>query len=341
MTKVDFVIVTRNEVSYTRKCIESIFKHAGCSFHLILVDNASDDGTREYFRFLEKQNMTLDQVTIILNDTNRGYVLGVNQGLERSTSPYVVLCNNDIVLYPNALNELIAVASQKYQFGLINPNSNEFGFGEYNESKLQTLRGTYRERCHTSGFFVLIKREVIQAIGGLDTTFSPGYFDDMDYSERAKHAGFLCLVANGAYVYHYGSRSFRPQEKQDLWKKHRALFTEKWGGTKWFAYLGDLESAFNSSHRKEITNRLLEIARRDIAILHLLVPKGSRKYFEGIHDSFRIVETLPSLQTLALLSKVWRSNPTKPISRIYVSNDHQMDVWKKLKPFHRKNVFKL
>ena len=334
MIAIDFVIVVRNEVEYTRRCVESLFAYSLQPFHLILVDNGSTDGTQEYFAELEQKKIPDTQITVIRNEINRGYVVGVNQGLERTDASYVVLCNNDIVLYPRTIHELIHVANLKPEFGLINPNSNEFGFGEYDETRLKALSGTYRERCHTSGFFALVKREVINAIGGLDLAYNPGYFDDMDYSERAKRAGFLCIVASGAYVYHYGSRSFRPKQKEEFWRKNRDVFQTRWGGTKWFAYLGN-QSVLNSSMRTEIAQQLLQLAREHIAVFYLFLPKGSKTYFESLHDSFRVIEIPFGLRIICFLAKVWRSFKAKPISRVYVSDPESMSLLHQLRLFHR------
>lgn len=341
MSTVDFVVVVKNEVAYTRQCVESIFAHSPRPFHLILVDNGSTDETSEYFSELEQKADSKGRVTVIRNDQNRGYVVGVNQGLERTGAPYVILCNNDTVLYRGAIEELIRIADMKPEFGLVNPNSNEFGFGDYDEARLNVLKGTYRERCHTSGFFVLIKRGVINRVGGLDVAYNPGYFDDMDYSERAKRAGFLCLVANGAYVYHYGSRSFRPKQKEEYWRKNRALFTERWGGTRWFAYLGRQELKTNPEHRRGVVEQLVLAAREYSAMIYLFVPPGTRKYFESVHDGFRIVEISRPIQMLWFVAKAWRSFRKKPISRVYVSDPDTLRLAARLKPIHRAEPFYL
>ena len=341
MHDIDFVIVTKNQIEYTARCIESIFAHVGRPFHLILVDNASTDGTRQYYEKLAERNGPHFKITVILNETNQGYVMGANQGLERSRAPYVILSNNDVVIYPNAVEEMIRIADQKSEFGLVNPNSNEFGFGAYNERKLGPLRGAYRERCHAAGFFVLIKRGAIDSIGVFDPAYSPGYFEEMDYSERAKRAGFLCVVARAAYVHHYGSRSFGAAGKKELMDAHRAIFTARWGGTKWFCYLGDRESVLDSKRRGEVVAGLLRVARENIAVIYLFVPRRAKKYFEEIHDSFRIIETPGSLSRFALLAKVWRSFRSKPISRIYVSDERTMDFFKKLAFFHGAEVLVL
>jgi hypothetical protein len=59
-----------------------------------------------------------------------------------------------------------------------------------------------------SGFCLLMKPDVYDAIGGLDERFGIGFFDDDDLAERARRAGFELAVAHDLFVHHFGSRTF-------------------------------------------------------------------------------------------------------------------------------------
>lgn len=333
---IDIIIVTKNQIEYTKKCIESIVANAPRPIHLILIENASDDGTVNYFKELQNKEIPGIKISVIFNRENVGYVCGVNQGLTISKAGYVVLSNNDIVVYPGAIEEMVRIADSKPEIGLVNPNSNEFGLEKFEEKILQKQAGAYRERCHASGFFMLIKRAVINAIGIYDSVFSPGYFEEMDYSERAKHAGFIPVIANAAYVYHFGSRSFTPSLKKPAWDKNRAIFIEKWGGTKWFAFLGTPAFFGNTNLRLKSIEKLTQIARKNIAVLFLFLPLGTGKYFENIHDSFRIIEIPFGLTFLAFCLRVIYPNKKKPISKAYLVNSWPM---KWIQPiFRRRNL---
>ena len=338
MPDVDFIIVTKNQFDYTERCIESIFRHAHRSFQMIVVDNASTDRTRSYLAEVKSRETDDQKITLVLNDTNNGYALGLNQGLEFSLAPFVLFCNNDIEFFPGALQEMIATMDATPEFGLVNPNSNEFGLSGYDASLIEAQKGKWIERCHTSGFCVLVKRAVLQKIGGIDPTFGPAYFEDMDFAERAKRAGFLCAVAKGAYVHHFGTRTFLPKEKQALWDSHKKLFAERWGGTKWFVHLGQNEVLDDAHQRQQVVKLLLHVARTEIAVLYILAPRKFRRYFEGIHDSFRVLGVPETIQPIFFLLKAWRSRRQKPISRIYVSDKHAARFWKQLQFFHRATV---
>lgn len=335
---VDFIVVSRNQLHYTKQCIESAFTNVKTPAHLIWVDNASNDGTKEYLQSIKARKPPHFDITLIFSEENLGYGLGLNKGLSESTAPYVFFCNNDIKFYPNSVEETIHIAESNARFGLVNPNSNEFRIKFYNAEILNTLKGTWIERTHTSGFCVLVKRAVIEKIGGIDPDFNPAYFEDMDYAERARREGFLCVVAQGAYVEHFGTRTFLPQEKQVLWDKHKKRFIDRWGGTKWFCVYG-CDADFSSDEAiRQFRGDVLNLARQETAIIHIFVPRNSKHLLENVHESFRVVESNETLRGLLILFKVWRSAGSKPITRIYASRESARKVMEVLKPLHCASV---
>ena len=92
-----------------------MLKHTRAPYELILVDNASTDGTVEYLASVASEVNHRDteaqrRVVVIRNETNRGFAAGCNQGLGRARGEYLVLLNNDTVVTPNWLEGLIALA---------------------------------------------------------------------------------------------------------------------------------------------------------------------------------------------------------------------------------------
>jgi GT2 family glycosyltransferase/tetratricopeptide (TPR) repeat protein len=82
-----------------------------------------------------------------------------------------------------------------------------------------------------TGFCLLVRREVLERIGGLDERYGLGFFDDDDLCVRARQAGFGLLVALDVFVHHFGSRTFRALgiDCPQLLQQNFALFREKWG----------------------------------------------------------------------------------------------------------------
>ena len=96
--KVSIVVVTYHNIEYTKRCIESVFRNTiHPNFELIVVDNASNDGTPEYLNALAAEH---DNVKIILNSHNLGFARANNQGLEAAAGEHFVLLNNDTIV-PN------------------------------------------------------------------------------------------------------------------------------------------------------------------------------------------------------------------------------------------------
>jgi glycosyltransferase involved in cell wall biosynthesis len=92
-------------------------------------------------------------------------------------------------------------------------------------------RGQWFTVPKLSGFCLLIKRAVYDAIGGLDERFGLGFFDDDDLAERARRAGFELAVARDLFVHHYGSRTFAGNgiDAGRLLDENAARFADKWG----------------------------------------------------------------------------------------------------------------
>ena len=88
---VSIVIVTYNSAADIRGCIESIVTHTTTPSEIIIIDNCSKDGTRDYLRSLEN-------ATIILNSDNLGFSAGCNQGIQKAKGEYIVLLNPDTLV---------------------------------------------------------------------------------------------------------------------------------------------------------------------------------------------------------------------------------------------------
>jgi glycosyltransferase involved in cell wall biosynthesis len=92
-------------------------------------------------------------------------------------------------------------------------------------------RGSWIRVHKLSGFCVLMKRAVYEAIGGLDEQFGLGFFDDDDLAERARRAGFELAVACDLFVHHFGSRTFAGNgvDAEKVLEENAVKFAAKWG----------------------------------------------------------------------------------------------------------------
>ena len=231
----------------TRPCIESILKNTSPgSYELVLVDNASSDGSAEYFEALRAQ---YDHVTICLNQKNKGYAGGNNDGMRVAKGTYIVLLNNDTLVPPGWLDRLLGLLKSNVHVGLVGPVTNSAGNEQrieitgLNESNFEQCIAPYLERqrgqwfaTERLGFYcVAMKRKVMEGVGFFDERFGLGMFEDDDYCIRVRKAGYALAVIEDCFVYHKGSVSFRKLSEdsyRELFEKNRALFNQL-HGTQW------------------------------------------------------------------------------------------------------------
>ncbi len=230
----DIIVVVWNQVEITRRCLESIVNRTQADYRLILIDNASDDETSKYLD--DFANTNSERIVLIKNKANLGFLKAANQGLIKSEAKYACLLNNDTVVTKGWLRELISVAESNPRLGILNPSSTTLGqkvplkdIDKY-AGKIRRYQGEYVEMAQVSGFCMFVKREVIDKIGILDESYGMGYFEDTDYSRRAREAGFKMARVKASYIYHQENVSFVGLKRRDeTFKANRKIFEERWG----------------------------------------------------------------------------------------------------------------
>jgi len=228
--KCDIIIPVWNEIEFTKKCIESIKQGTAISYEIVIIDNGSDAETAQYLTGLSIEGC----ISVMRNEKNLGFPAAVNQGIAFSDSPYVCILNNDTEVYRGWLREMINISEEYADIGIINPASNNLG----QKGPEPGFSGKWIEMAACTGFCMLIKRSLIKKIGKLDEIYSPGNFEDADFSKRALKAGYRCIMAKGAYVYHRQNTSFKKRRDWDEgFKRNREIFNQRWGRPKRICYV--------------------------------------------------------------------------------------------------------
>lgn len=242
-----FVILTYNELQVTKMCLDSIRRTVPSSARdIIVVDNASTDGSVEY---LKEQT----DINLILNSENLGFPKGCNQGIEASDPDTdIFLLNNDTILLPNSLFWLRMGLYSDEKYGAAGSISNyasnmqtkeetrelnvfsDEGFDQIYEIGVRTntiMDYPYEEKIYLVGFALLIKRCVIDEVGTLDEIFTPGNYEDVDYGLRVINAGFKNIVCHNSFIIHFGSVSFGKDgnKYRELLQNNRDKMKAKWG----------------------------------------------------------------------------------------------------------------
>ncbi len=255
MKTVFIIILHWNGTRDTLECLESLSQLQTTNYKLqtIVVDN----GSKEEFRVEGKG----ERVEIIRNKENLGFAGGNNVGINyalRNGAEYVIILNNDTVVDKNLVNELVKVAESDKKIGMVAPKiyfapSFEFHKDRYKKEDLgkviwyaggivdwENVVGRHRgvddvdggqyekeeETDFASGCCMMIKRSVFERIGMLDNKYFL-YYEDSDFSLRAKKAGFKIVFNPRAVLWHKnaGSAGGSGSSLQDYYiTRNRLLF---------------------------------------------------------------------------------------------------------------------
>lgn len=241
---VSVIVLTYNNLEFTRACLKSLELHSHYpNWELVLVDNASSDDTPEFLRAYAQDR---SWVKLILNDENTGFAAGNNLGLQAAEGEYLVVLNNDTYVTDGWILDLIRHLKRNPGIGLIGPVTNNIG----NESKIDIHYADMQEMAaaafeYTSRhprevletrviafFCAAMRRSVYEEIGGLDEAFGRGFFEDDDYCNRVRAAGYGIGIAEDVFVHHHLSGSFaklEDSERRILFERNKAIYEEKWG----------------------------------------------------------------------------------------------------------------
>ncbi|AAK80303.1 GT2 family glycosyltransferase [Clostridium acetobutylicum] len=235
--KTSIIILTCNNLRYSRRCIESIKKYTEKeAYEIIVVDNNSNDGTRNW---LSKQKA----IKKIYNNVNVGFPRGCNMGIKVACGSEVLLLNNDVVVTHNWLNNLRNCLYSSYEIGAVGPISNNCSNGQKINVRYDSIEDMHRfskkynisnkkkwtEVKRLIGFCFLIKRNVIRKVGLFDERFTPGNFEDDDYCIRMRKIGFRLMLCKDTFVHHYGSVSFKNTQYLKLLEVNKSKLEKKWG----------------------------------------------------------------------------------------------------------------
>jgi GT2 family glycosyltransferase len=233
-----------NQLAFTRRCVAALVRHTRAPWDLIVIDNGSSDGTASYLAGV--QDASSCRVEVLTNRENRGFPAACNQGLKAARGDYLVLLNNDVVVTDAWLDQLIALADSSARIGMTGPMTNYAPppqlVADVPYADLEAMhrfaarwraeqRGQWLTTSKLSGFCLLLKRRVLDAVGGLDERFGLGFCDDDDLALRVRQAGFQAAVARDLFVHHYGSRTFVGSgiDAEALLAENRSRFAAKWG----------------------------------------------------------------------------------------------------------------
>lgn len=221
--RVSLIIPTYNNFSLTIQCLESVFQTLPASnieTEVIVVDNASTDGTKGYLAGL------IPQITVVNNSSNLGFAGACNQGAELAGGEYLLFLNNDTIVTGDWLAQMLQPMIRDKSIGmlgckLVYPNETiqHAGVGYTNVhgwlEPVHVYRGypryapevmSSRETQAVTGACFIISRQVYLAIGMQESGYING-LEDIDLCLKVKNAGLRIWYEAGAEVYHLESQT--------------------------------------------------------------------------------------------------------------------------------------
>jgi GT2 family glycosyltransferase len=207
-TRADIIMPIYHNYEVTKNAIESILNNTVGDIHLILINDGCNKEIRGYIQRLRRYRTN---ISYIENKVALGWTKAVNQGMEKSTAPVMVITNNDIeipVQMKHWLQRICNIFRLNSNVGGVCTTS-DYVMGLQNICENQRiLMGEHYTKLMI-GFFFAIKREVYDKIGGLDEQFKTLGNDDLDYSIRIAKAGYKMKVARDIFIKHIGSCSLK------------------------------------------------------------------------------------------------------------------------------------
>jgi len=262
-TELSIVIVSFNTSEMTCASIRSVFEQTQIqSFELIVVDNASTDGSAEAIA------LAFPQVRLFACDENHGFAAANNMAVSQAMGRWILLLNPDTLVLDGAIDKLLAFAKAHseaaifggrtlFANGELNPTScwgrptpwSAFCIGVgltaiFRGSRLfdpEALGGWARDSVRevdiVTGCFFLIRREHWEQLGGFDPMFFM-YGEEADLCLRANKHGMKCLICPDAEIVHYGGASEKVYagKMRRIFRAKAQLFVQHWNP--WAARFG-------------------------------------------------------------------------------------------------------
>jgi GT2 family glycosyltransferase/predicted AlkP superfamily phosphohydrolase/phosphomutase len=221
--RVAIIVLNHDKRDDTLECLESVMRLEGPERDVVLVDNASGDGT------LEAVAERFPRVRRVRNDRNLGAAGGRNSGLRHAAAhldaSWLLFLDNDARVDPGFVRELLAARRGRDDVGIVcgrgytaHPSRvlnsvgvsvnlwtgavRDLGLGELDVGQYERERLV--DAC--DGFGVLIHRELLERLGGFDERYNPYGYEDIDLCLRAARLGARTLYAPRALIWHKGCR---------------------------------------------------------------------------------------------------------------------------------------
>jgi GT2 family glycosyltransferase len=291
-------IISANNLDLLLPCLRSVFDGTQrLTVEAYVVDNASTDGTAVAVA------AEFPQVRVIRNESRLGFSTNNNLVLRQGRGRYLMLLNDDTVVLDGALDHMVAFMNAHPRVGavgsfLLNPDGSfQPAFARFPHPVVEAVwpvtdwyhrlvgnRDQPLEVDSVCGAAMLVRREVVEQVGLLDTAFDPIYSEEVDWCYRIKQAGWRIYALPQAQVIHYGGQTMNRMmpRKYELLLSHKMLFFRKHAGA-------------GAANAYRAILGFMTAGKLAWWVLACLMPKNCQASKERLHVHWYILKRIPSM----------------------------------------------
>lgn len=265
--KISAIIATRNNFQNTRLCLQALRMSQNVTLQeIIIVDNGSQDGTREWLR---KQS----DLRVFMDHTTTGLAAAWNIGAKAATGDLLLFLHNDVFVTEHTIQQMCKALETSDDGGAAGAFTNRWRYRapyylhqDYQDFDELQRAVAYEEsiiplRTHTmilESHCLLMRKSVYEEIGDFDEQFDLVGFEDVDYSFRLQQHGYKLYIA-GTYAYHdQSSFASNHLEQEAVHRQQHAKFVQKWG----------TDPRYSTNIRKEFLSEM-NLKKENLAVLEV------------------------------------------------------------------------
>lgn len=249
---VTVIILNYNGRDLMEECVAAVLKSSYKNLDILIIDNASTDGSVEY---LNKKYGRNSKIKIISSKVNTFFAGGFNLGAKKASGDLIVLLSNDVIVEKTSIEELVKGMKDEKQ--IVQPKilsywdkisfDNAGGFYSWYgvghaRGAGETDQGQYDEDAdcgYASATTFMINRKFFLSLGGYDEWFR-SHYEDVDLALRAKKAGGSCRYCHKSVMYHKISVTYKKYVKSeqllyDIRKNRLRTVTKNFKGVRMLA----------------------------------------------------------------------------------------------------------
>jgi len=291
--EISIVITVHDQVHFMYKCLESVYLNTEPCYELIIIDDCSTGETKDLLSGIEN-------IRIFRNETNSGIIKSRNKSIDLALGRYIVFLNNDIIVTEKWLEPLVECMKDEH-VGAVGPrliypdgtlkeaggiiwadgSTSHFGRGD---GSAKPLYNYVRPVDCCSGAALVVRKDLLNSLGGFDSRYEPGHYEDTDLCLSICVEGYRVMYQPQSLVIHFGDISgySLKSENTKFQMINKEKFYQKWKPVLERTFLQPSESNEFKARNHRVGKHILVIDH------HILTPDRD----SGSHRMSLILQTL-------------------------------------------------